>query len=177
MRNLTPYEFFTENRRQARSGRSAYDTSRFPVSFDKSTQRRVKRLAKRWRIPMAEMVRYLVAAAIDSAEQIPVPKQPAEEPPASQEWTQIQRDLIRSLVDYGPDAAQQLAARIGRTRQAVNRHLAGLVEEGSIEIIEHLQTSPGRKAARVYAVTLSGSEKYTAEQSEKEDQQEGRKTA
>jgi DNA-binding MarR family transcriptional regulator len=175
MPELTPYDFFTENRRQSRSGRTVYDTSRFPISFDTRTQRRVKRLAKRWRIPMAEMVRFLVEAAIDPVEQIPVPKRQVQKRPTSEGWTKIQRDLVRSLVDYGPDAAQQLAARIGRTRQAVNRHLAGLVEEGSVEIVENVEPSPGRKTARVYAVTQSGSERYTAEQSEKEDQQKGTK--
>ena len=126
---------------------------------------------------MAEMVRFLVEAAIDPVEQIPVPRQQAQKRPASEGWTQIQRDLVRSLVDYGPDAAQQLAARISRTRQAVNRHIAGLVNEGSVEIVDRIESSPGRKAARVYAVTQPGSERYTAEQSEKEDQQEGRETA
>jgi len=177
MRNLTPYEFFTENRRQSRSGRTVYDTSRFPISFDTRTQRRVKRLAKRWRIPMAEMVRYLVAAAVDSAEQIPVPKQQAQETPASDGWSQIQLGLVRVLRDFGPAVAKDLAARIGRTRQAVNRHLAGLVDEGSVEIVDRIESSPGRKTARVYAVTQSGSERYASEQSEKEDQQEGRETA
>lgn len=78
--DLTPREIFLRGRQAARSGQVLYDGDKFPISFDRTTQDRLQKLAAAWRVPRAEMVRYLVAAAIDPAEALPVPQETKEEP-------------------------------------------------------------------------------------------------
>jgi hypothetical protein len=74
-----PRDIYLEGRQRARSKQILYDGSKFPISFDRQTQQRVEKLAAAWRVPRAEMVRYLVASALDAAEAIPIPSDQKEE--------------------------------------------------------------------------------------------------
>lgn len=74
-----PREAHLDARKLAREGKVIYGGSKFLVSFDRATQERVETLAGKWRVPRAEIVRYLVAAALDKVEKIQVPKEDQEQ--------------------------------------------------------------------------------------------------
>jgi hypothetical protein len=75
----TPREEYLTGRQAARSGQIIYDGDRFPVNFTRDVQKRVEKLAADWRVPRAEMIRYLVAAALPIIEATPIPKEDNQE--------------------------------------------------------------------------------------------------
>jgi len=74
-----PREAYLTNRQVARSGRVVYDGREFPISFTRDVQARIQALAEAWRVPRSEMIRYLVAAALDATEATPIPKEDQQE--------------------------------------------------------------------------------------------------
>jgi len=74
-----PREAYLTNRQIARSGRVVYDGREFPISFTRDVQSRIQGLADAWRVPRAEMIRYLVASALDVTEALPIPKEDQQE--------------------------------------------------------------------------------------------------
>jgi len=74
-----PREAYLTNRGIARSGRVVYDGREFPISFTRDVQARIQGLADAWRVPRAEMIRYLVASALDVTEALPIPKEDQQE--------------------------------------------------------------------------------------------------
>lgn len=66
---MNPRQAFLLSRRQARHGHVVYDGGRTPISFSRDTQDRVNELAAAWKVPRAEMVRFLVELALPIVDQ------------------------------------------------------------------------------------------------------------
>lgn len=83
-RQLNPREVYLEGRQQARQGRTIYTSNRHTIAFPERVDRRVRRLAEKWDVPVAEMFRYLVLHSLDAVEQMQVPE-PKEDQPIRKE--------------------------------------------------------------------------------------------
>src|SRR5436305_222362 len=60
------------------------------------------------------------------------------------------RQELISEIGHGGASARELAARLGRSRQALHFHLAALEKAGVIRVVE--ERGAGREAERVYAI-------------------------
>lgn len=75
----TPREVHLDRRKLARDGQTVYNGDKFPISFTREEQDRIEKLAHAWRVPRSEMVRYLVASALDEVEAMPIPTDDQEQ--------------------------------------------------------------------------------------------------
>jgi predicted ArsR family transcriptional regulator len=70
--------------------------------------------------------------------------------------------LVRSILENGPSAVAELAARVGLTSAAVRRHLENLLAEGLLEVrTPRSRGARGRgRPARVFALTDAGRDRF-----------------
>jgi predicted ArsR family transcriptional regulator len=70
--------------------------------------------------------------------------------------------LVRSILENGPSAVGELAARVGLTSAAVRRHLENLIAEGLVEVrTPRSRVARGRgRPARVFALTDAGRDRF-----------------
>jgi predicted ArsR family transcriptional regulator len=70
--------------------------------------------------------------------------------------------VVRSILENGPSAVTDLAARIGVTPAALRRHLENLIAEGLVEVRtpRHAAVRGRGRPARVFALTEAGRDRF-----------------